>query len=140
MKKIFFISILLNVFFFTSFSQEMPDPATQNRLAVLWTSGDKEVAEKVCMMYTHAAKTNEWFDEVVFIIWGPSSKLLIEDKDLQTKVKAMMDDGVIVEACIACAGLYGIIDELRSLGMEVKPMGEPLSGFLKDPNTKVLTF
>ena len=32
-------------------------------LAVLWSSGDPEVAEKACLMYTHAAKKNNWFKE-----------------------------------------------------------------------------
>ncbi len=45
------------------------------KLAVLWVSGDRDVAEKSCLMYTHAAKKNGWFDEVVLIVWGSSSKL-----------------------------------------------------------------
>ena len=53
----------------------------QEKLAVLWTSGDRVVAEKSCLMYTHAAKRNGWFDEVVLIVWGSSSRLLAEDED-----------------------------------------------------------
>ena len=52
-----------------------------NKLAVLWTSGDPEVAEKVCFMYTNNAKKQGWFDEVVLIVWGTSSKLLCEKKN-----------------------------------------------------------
>ena len=40
----------------------------KNKLAVLWTSGDPEVAEKVCFMYTLNAKKQKWFDEVVLIV------------------------------------------------------------------------
>ena len=29
-----------------------------NKVAVVWTSGDPDVAEKMCFMYTHAAKAN----------------------------------------------------------------------------------
>lgn len=119
-----------------------PAPAAQdnaNRLAVLWTSGDPEVAQRVCFMYTHAAKTSGWFDHVTLIVWGPSSRLLAGDKDLQAKVKAMLDDGVEVLACSACANSYGVADELRGLGIEVKGMGPPLTGYLKD-GWKVLTF
>jgi hypothetical protein len=61
-----------------------------DRLAVLWTSGDPDVAHKVCLMYTHVAKTAEWFDEVLLIVWGPSQKLLAADKDVRDKVKAMV--------------------------------------------------
>ena len=59
----------------------------KEKLAVLWISGDRDVAEKSCLMYTHAAKRNGWFDEVVFIVWGSSSRLLAEDEALQEKIK-----------------------------------------------------
>lgn len=113
--------------------------AEKNRLAVVWTSGDSEVAHKMCLMYTHAAKNAKWFDEVTLIVWGPSSRLLASDKDLQAKVKSMMASGVVVQACVVCADMYGVADDLRALGIEVKGMGSPLSNLLK-ADWKVLTF
>jgi hypothetical protein len=110
-----------------------------NKLAVLWTSGDADVAHKVCFMYTHAAKKAKWFDDVLLIVWGPSSRLLAGDKELQTKVKAMIASGVVVQACVACADMYGVADKLREIGIDVKPMGRPLSEMLKG-DWKVLTF
>lgn len=114
-------------------------PAEKTRLAVVWTSGDSEVAHKVCFMYTHAAKNAKWFDEVKLIIWGPSSRILAGDKELQAKVKSMMSNGVDVQACIVCADMYGVADDLRKMGIEVKGMGKPLSDLLK-ADWKVLTF
>jgi len=35
-----------------------------SKLGVVWTSGDSEVAHKVCFMYTHNAKKAKWFDDV----------------------------------------------------------------------------
>lgn len=110
-----------------------------NRLAVLWVSGDRDVAEKSCLMYTHAAKKNGWFDEVVLIVWGSSSRLLAEDQELQEKVKAMKKDGVILEACIACSDMLGVTEELRALGIDVKGMGVPLTNYLKQ-GYHVLTY
>ena len=103
-----------------------------NKLAVLWTSGDPEVAEKVCFMYTLNAKKQGWFDEVTLIIWGPSSKLLSENKMLQDYVKRMQDAGVKVEACINCAKMYGVVEKLRSMDIEVKGMGILLTNYLKE--------
>lgn len=111
----------------------------KQRLAVVWTSGDPEVADKVCFMYTHNARLQGWFDDVVLIVWGPSSKLLSENKDLQERIKKMIADGVIVEACIACANMYSVADQLKSLGIDVKGMGPVLSDYLKE-GWKVLTF
>lgn len=121
----------------TGHTQQAHQP--DSRLAVLWTSGDAEVAHRVCLMYTHAAKTQNWFDEVQLIVWGPSSRLLAGDKDLQAKIKSMIGDGVDVKACVVCADSYGVSERLRQLGIDVKPMGKPLTGLLKE-GWKVLTF
>ena len=109
------------------------------RLIVLWTSGDPEVAHKVCLMYTHAAVKNKWFTEVRLIVWGPSARLLVADKDLQAKIKAMMADGIKIQACVACADSYGVSDRLRDIGIEVKAMGQPLTDCVQG-DWKVLTF
>jgi len=130
---IFFVSACVQ----TAFSQE--DEATPSKLAILWTSGDSEVAHNVVFMYAHTAKKVGWFDEVTLIVWGPSQRNLVGDKKLQDKIKAMQEDGVIVEACIACAMNYGLVEELKALGIPVRGMGPPLTNYLKN-GWKVLTF
>ena len=138
------LSIILVLISFQSIMAKTNQTKTQKnaekqRLAVVWTSADPEVAEKVCFMYTHNAKLQSWFDDVVLIVWGPSAKLLSENKDLQAQIKLMIADGIKVEACIACANMYGVADSLKALGIDVKGMGSVLSGYLKD-DWKVLTF
>lgn len=142
---VFILVCLLTVFVFCGCAENTADVTIDDgiaggeQLGILWTSGDRYVAEKVCFMYTHAAKRAGWFEEVKLIVWGPSSKLLSEDVALQNKIKKMMKDGVIVKACKACSDSYGVSDELASLGIEVKYMGAPLSEMLKS-GWKVLTF
>lgn len=109
------------------------------RLAIVWTSGDAEVAHRMCLMYSNAAKEQGWFDEVRLVVWGPSQKLVAADKHIREKVLAMQEAGVIVEACVACARSYGLVDRLEEIGLPVKPMGKPLSDFLKT-DYKVITF
>jgi hypothetical protein len=136
--KWIFLSCLLILWIpVTTYAQDMEKE--EDKLAVLWVSGDRDVAEKSCLMYTHAAKRNGWFDEVVLIVWGSSSRLLAEDVALQEKVKAMQKDGVILEACIACANMLGVTDQLKALGIEVKGMGVPLTEYLKS-GYHVLTY
>ena len=112
---------------------------TPSQLCVVWTSGDPGVAKNVCFMYTHNAKRAGWFGVVHLVVWGPSAKLLAENEDLQNEVKAMQKTGVVVEACVACAKNYGVVDALKKLDIEVKGMGQPLTERLKGP-WKVLTF
>ena len=108
-------------------------------LVVLWSSGDPEVAEKACLMYTHAAKRNNWFKEVILIVWGPSEKLLAENSALKDKVASMKKDGVIVEACVACSNMYGVTNELKVCEVDVKGMGVPLTRYLKR-GYKIISF
>lgn len=111
----------------------------EDKLVVVWSSGDPMVAERVALMYTHAAKKSGWFNDVTLVIWGPSAKLISENKALQEKLELMKKDGVKIEACVACAQAYGVVDQLNSLQYDVKPMGLPLTKYLKE-GYKVLTF
>jgi hypothetical protein len=120
-------------------AQSDVSPDSNDKLVVVWTSDDPYVAERVALMYTHAAKTAGWFSEVTLIIWGPSAKLSAENLKVQEKLKAMQNDGVVIEACIVCANEYGVTDDLKDLDFVVKGMGKPLTGYLKS-GAKVLTF
>ncbi|MFW6039426.1 MAG: DsrE family protein [bacterium] len=115
-------------------------PASPRHLAVLWTSGDPDVAHRVAFMYTHGAAQQDWFERVRVIVWGPSARLLAGDKDLQAAVAEMKEHGVEVHACVACADSYGVTDTLRSLDIPVEPMGQPLTDLLRDNQWEVLTF
>lgn len=118
----------------SSFGQESPPPPTataNDTLLVVWSSGDPEVAEKVCFLYAYNAKKWGWFKEVIFVVWGPSAKLLAEDEKLQESVKKMKEEGMILEACVACARMYGVVDDLKALEIDVKGMGTVLTKYLK---------
>lgn len=143
--KIAVIFLLIILFFNVSNSQSQTASVKQDtvspssKLAVLWTSGDRDVALKMVFMYTYNTKANGWWDTIHLIVWGPSSKLLSQDTELQEYVKKMMSVGVEVVACKACADSYGVSDKLESLGVVVKYMGEPLTKMLKS-DWKVMTF
>jgi hypothetical protein len=139
--KVFLTFLSAFVLFSTlnAIEQDETPETTADKLVVVWTSDDPYVAERVALMYTHAAKTAGWFSEVTLIIWGPSAKLTAENLKVQEKLKAMQTDGVEIQACIVCADAYGVTEKLKSLNFEVKGMGKPLSGYLKS-NAKVLTF
>ena len=91
-------------------------------------------------MYTFYAKERGWWQDIQLIVWGPSSKLLSEDKELQDYIKKMKDKGVEIVACKACADSYGVSGKLEDLGIEVKYMGMPLTELLKSEKWKVVTF
>lgn len=120
-------------------AQDVKNNTASDTLVVLWSSGDPEVAEKACLMYTGAAKKYGWFKEVILIVWGPSEKLLAENSKLKDKIASMKKDGVIVEACVACSNMYGVTDDLKVCEVDVKGMGVPLTRYLKR-GYKVISF
>ena len=144
-SKVIILFALFSSIFFILCTKETPIvqneiiEAKPSKLAVVWTSGDKEVAIKMVFMYTNASKNNAWWDEVRLIVWGPSSKLLSEDVELQEYVKKMKESGVELFACIVCADMYGVTEKLRDLGIEVKGMGAPLTSMVKD-GWELMTF
>ncbi len=111
----------------------------KEKLVILWTSGDRDVALKMVFMYAGNAPRNGWWDDITLIVWGPSARLLAEDQELQEKLTGLALEGVKLEACKACSDSYGVSDRLAGLGIDVKYMGEPLTAYLKE-GCRVLTF
>jgi len=111
-----------------------------DELVVLWTSGDREAALKMAFMYTLNSKRFNWgWKNVTLVVWGPSSKLLAADTELQEYISRMKEAGVKLLACKKCSDLYGVSEDLRRLDIEVKYMGKPLTDYLRNDNYRVIT-
>lgn len=110
-----------------------------DKLLVVWTSGEIEVARKMVFMYTMNAKLNGWWDEVTLLVWGPSSKLLASDTGLQEELKPVQGAGVRVIACKSCAEKFGIVPEITALDVEVFYTGGFLTDWIKSGD-KYITF
>jgi len=132
MKRIMICVLLISGAALSSIAQNSKNTENSNKLAIIWSSSDPEVAEKTCFMYAQNAKRQGWFDEVVLIIWGPSAKLLAENDDLKADIKKMQDLGITIEACISCAHMYGVDQDLADLDIDIKAMGVPLTNYLKE--------
>jgi hypothetical protein len=57
---------------------------------------------------------------------------------LQEHIIDMKGKGVKLLACKKCSDLYGVSDDLKRLGIEVKYMGKPLTDCLRDDNCRVI--
>jgi hypothetical protein len=107
----------------------VPQP---NKLLVIWSSADREVALHNVFMYTHNSARRGWWDEVRLLLWGPSDRLLAEDAELQEGIRAMIADGVEVLACKACSDRLGTTEALEALGVNVFYAGTALTEMLKE--------
>lgn len=99
----------------------------KDRLVLVWLSADKRSAMDMAMLYARDCLINRWFKRVKFFIWGPTVQLTVDDINIQTEIALMQCVGVEVAACMACASHYGVVEELRALGISVRGLGEELS-------------
>lgn len=101
------------------------------KLNILWTTTNRDTITNMILMYSTNAKQKGLWDEINVIIWGASAKLLGENTAVQAEVCEMIEKGVHVEACLSCADQFGVSETIKSLGVETKYMGEPLTAYLK---------
>jgi hypothetical protein len=137
MKRIALAIILLSVAG-TLFAQQKAALPASEKLVVVWTSGDREVALKMVFMYVSNSRKYGWWKDITLVVWGPSAKLLAGDTELQEYIKSIKAAGVDLKACKMCADMYGVSGALQGLGITVKYMGE-LTDYLKE-GRHVITF
>jgi len=101
-----------------------------DKLTILWTSNDKDTFKHMISMYSLNSIKSGWWDEVNIIIWGGSTRLAGEDEEVQKEIQKLLENGVTVEACKACADKMKVAARLIELGVEVKYMSK-LTGIIK---------
>jgi hypothetical protein len=102
------------------------------KVFILLSSGDREVALEVGLVYPWNAAKNKWMDEVKVILFGPSEKLAAHDAEVQGKLKELGEIGVAVVACKWCADRMNITARLEEAGIKVVYVGTIISQLLKD--------
>ena len=145
MKKITLSVLLLVCIICTIKSQNLkttsPEPSVSgsDTLVVLWINSDKEASYDMLLSYAGFSDKNSWWNHIIFIVWGPSGKLIVSDQEVQEKIKTLIDHGNEFFACKVCADKYGISSELEKLGITIKYTGEDLTYYLKN-RYPILTF
>ena len=79
-----------------------------NKLLILWSSADPEVAKKLVLLYGSVILPRGYWDEAHLMVWGPSSKLLAENMELQAMLKTVLETGVKASTCVVCSDDYGL--------------------------------
>ncbi|MBW6478443.1 MAG: DsrE family protein [Bacteroidales bacterium] len=135
-----FLLLIPFMFFIQSLNLKAQDvEVCDNKLFIFWTNADVIFAENMVLKYTKAAKVENWFEQVTLIIWGPSAKLTAENVKIQKELHELQEAGVFIEVCSVCADAYDVKDILTGIGLDVKPMGMPVTQYVKS-GAKVLNF
>ncbi len=136
-NKLLLVSIIL-VSCFTTYFFATYNPNKES-VVIVWSSADEMVAKRVVLPYVTNAKKKGWFENVTLMLWGPSAKLVAENKELQALIKEAQNSGVYTEACLACTDAYNVTPTIKGLGFDMKYIGIPLATYLKS-GYNVLTF
>jgi hypothetical protein len=105
--------------------------ADNDKLYILWTSKEPETFDEMVFMYAFNAKQYGWWKEMILIIWGASAKLVDEDEVVKGKIRELINAGIHVSACQACARDLGVTETLENLGVEVVSWGKRLTEVIK---------
>lgn len=81
-------------------------------------------------MYSINSIKSGWWDAINLTIWGGSTRLAGEDIEVQKALQKLIENGVTVEVCKACADKMKVSATLKYLGIEVKYMSK-FTGLIK---------
>ena len=110
-----------------------------DKLLIVWSSGDAEVAKKMVLLYSSVILPRGYWERAHLMIWGPSIKLLAENQELQTMLAKVRQTGVELSCCVVCSDEYGVTGQLEAMGVEAIHTGELMTEALKT-DWKVVTF
>jgi hypothetical protein len=84
------------------------------------------------LLYAQAAIASDWMKSVKVILWGPSSKVVAKDTELQGSIKEIIHIGEKIYVCKACSDKYAVSDKLEELGCNIEYVGPISSRFIKE--------
>ena len=101
-----------------------------SKLLIIIATGEKEKAQ-TGMMYARNAIKHRWLDDVKVVFFGPSERLIAEDKNMAKKAQEIAK----LSECLACKHISdkeNLSDNLEKLGIKIEYVGPIISNLIKD--------
>lgn len=102
------------------------------KLTILWTSGEKDVALKVVLRYAESALEKGLWKQIEILVWGPSVQLAADDENVKAKIESLIAQGVKMKACVVCAEEYGVTQTLEEMHVKLDMVGEDVTRIIQD--------
>ena len=102
-----------------------------DKVVVFWTSQDREFVLNMLFRYTKNFQLDTTWKKVRLVLWGPSIKLLLSDRELQENLEDLRKIGIEVHACKSKSLFNGVSENLVTLGIEVVSMSDPIAEYKK---------
>jgi len=104
---------------------------TQNRLIVVWLSGEKRAAADMALLYLRESLFAGAWKNAELWLWGPPVELAARDADVLDELLLAQSVGVRLSACMDCAVRYGVADTLAREGISVRGLSAALTEALQ---------
>jgi hypothetical protein len=101
------------------------------KLHILCTTDNRDNIFNMVASYSTQSLRQGWWNEVNVILWGAAVKLTGTDIQVQAEMLEMIHQGVTIEACENCCTQFGVTEVLSRLGITIRGMGLPVTGYLK---------
>ncbi len=101
------------------------------KLSILWTSGERDVALKVVLRYIETELEAKHWPGIELIIWGPSVRLAVDDDPIRDKLIELQHNGLEAKACVVCAEEYEVTDRLQAANIRVDFVCEDLTHLIQ---------
>jgi hypothetical protein len=101
-----------------------------SKLLIIVATGEKEKAQ-TSIMYARNAIKYAWLDDIKVIFFGPSERLVAEDKDIAKEAQEIAK----LRECVACKYISdkgGLSGDLTKLGIKIEYVGPIISNLIKD--------
>lgn len=102
---------------------------------LIWLASGEREKLKPAILYGINARKYGWLDDVKFVVFGESEKLLLEDDDLFN----LINDKENTAYCKFVSDEFGITDKLEKKGANVIYVGDYISNLIKN-GYQVITF
>ncbi len=121
--------------------EEIIDNTTdvENGIVIVWTSDNKDTAIKTALDYASNSINKGWWGHVTLAIWGPSVKLLADDKQIQKTIVKLAVNGVMILVSHSSAESYGVTSAMNRLKLETGEIGELVTDYIKN-GWRIVTF
>jgi len=101
-----------------------------SKLLVIIATGDREKA-LAALMYARNAIKQGWLEDVKIVFFGPSERLIVEDKEVSNRAKEIAAIGETF-ACKAISDKEDLSADVKKLGVKVEYVGSIISHFIEN--------
>lgn len=96
-----------------------------SKFNIIWTFDNPGTFKFMVSKLALDTLTQKGCERVQITLWGPTTRLVAEQEQVQRGIRELMDAGVYVVACRASAEEYKVVERLEAFGgIELKKLSK----------------